>query len=161
MANNRKYFFAKSATITFTTDGGTAIAVGHLQNVKINRTADMVDLRSASSTKRQDVGQSNQAIPISAEVKSIDAELLGDILSPTGANWTTGTATLSSLEDVQYPAFFDIEAAVDDTSGKALTVTVKNVVFADLPILVGNADEWVGWPIEGVGDDLTIVESTS
>lgn len=158
MGTNRKYFYAKSATIAYHTDGGTDIDVGHLQNVEIRVESDHVELRDAGTNKRAAVGQHNIRVPVKAEIKSIDADLLGDILSPSGSNYTAGTGTLSTIEDTAIPALFDVIATVDSDAGKTLTVTVRNVAFPNLPILIGTMGQWVSWNIEGVGNDMTFVE---
>ena len=158
MSENVKYPFCKTATITYQTDGGTNIDVGHLQNVEIRATGEQTDLFAADSIKRQDVFRHSMKVSVKAEVKSIDHDLLFDILSPTKAN--VSSQTLSSIEDVSQMAYFDVIATLEDTAGKTITITVRNVVFKDLPILVGTMGEWVSWTLEGEGNDVTIVKES-
>ena len=159
MTTERKYFYAKTATIAFQPDGGTAIDVGSLQNVEIRELADYVELRSAGTNQRVDVAQHNQRVEVTATINEIDMELIADILSPSGTNWTSGTGTLSGIEDTDTASLFDVVATVTSTANKLLTVTVSNVYFPDIPVLVGTPGEWVGWELSGTGDDVSIVEA--
>lgn len=155
----RKYFYAKLATIEFKQDGGTSLSVGVLQNVEIRAKGEKVDLEGCGSNLRQGEAIKKWRVSVRGEVKAIDMELLADILSPTRSKWTSGTGTLSGIEDTDQASLLDVVATVTSTGNKLLTVTAKNVVFEDLPILVGSYGEWVSWELEGEGDDLTIVEA--
>lgn len=152
------YFFGETATIQFKQDGGTAIAVGVMQGVEIRAKYETVDLEGCGSIKRQGIATKKVRPSVKGTVKKIDIDLLGDILSPTRAKYTGGT--LTEIEDTDLPSFFDVVAAVKDENGKTLTVTVHNVVFPDLPLLVASWGEYVEWELSGEGDDASFVKAT-
>jgi hypothetical protein len=155
----RKYFYGKTATIDFKQDGGTSITVGVLQGVEIRFVAEHVDLEGCGSVLRQGIARKKIRVKVKGTVRSMQLQLLADIVSPTHSKWTSGTGTLSGTEDSDQVSLFDVVAVCNDQNGKAYTVTAKNVVFPDLPMLVGTYGEWVEWELSGEGDDVTAVEA--
>jgi len=155
MTSDREYFFGKTATISFKQDGGTAIDVGILQDAEIRAVSETVDLEGTGSTLRQGIAIKKWRVTAKGTMKKIDFLLIADICSPTRANWTAGTGVLSGIEDTDTPSYFDVTLTCNSDTGKALTATAKNVVFKDIPVMVGTYGEWVEWSMEGEGDDFT------
>lgn len=158
MTTERPYFYGKTATISFKQDGGTAIDVGYLQNIEIRATPERVDLEGCGSVLRQDAAVKKWRVTVRGTVKAVDFALMADICSPSGANWTDGTGTFTGIENTDTMSLFDVVATCDDPNGKTLTVTAKNVIFEDIPLLVGTYGEWVEFEMTGEGDDFTAVE---
>ena len=159
MTTDREYFFGKTATISFKPDGGTAIDVGVLQGVEITAVPELVDLEGCGSVKRVGIAIKKWRVTVTGTVRAVDFALIADICSSSGTSWTDGTGTFTGIEDTDTPSYFDVTSTVDSDEGKELSVTAKNVVFKDLPILVGTYGEWVEWALEGEGDDFTAVET--
>ena len=149
-----KTYFARTATIEIQPDGGTAIPVGHLQNVEITVEYEEEPLTACGSIKIQDICNKDVKVTVKAELLKIDIDLTGDILSPTGTTYTSG-GTLTSIEDTCTASLFDVVATIDATDGTTLTATVSDVTFPTVPIISASKDDgWVPFPYEGTGRDL-------
>lgn len=159
MTTEREYFYGKTATISFKPDGGTQIDVGVLQGVEIIAVPEYVDLEGAGTTKRVGAAIKKWRVTCRGTMKAIDFALIADICSSSGASWTNATGVFTGIEDTDTPSYFDVVAAVTSDDGKPLTVTAKNVIFKDVPVLVGTWGEWVEFELEGEGDDFTAVET--
>jgi len=159
MTTEREYFYGKTATISFKPDGGTAIDVGLLQGCEVIAVPEYVDLDGCGSTKRVGVAIKKWRVTCRGTIRATDFALIADICSSSGTSWTSGTGVFTGIEDTDTPSYFDVTLAVNSDAGKALTVTAKNVVFKDVPVLVGTYGEWVEWELEGEGDDFTATET--
>jgi len=153
-----KHYFARTATLSYKPDGGTAITMGYLQNVEITVEYEEEFLEACGSLKIQDRCNKAFKVKVKAENINIDVDLLGDILSPSGTNYTTGTDTLTGIEDTHTVSLFNLTATVTATDGSTYTVNVDNVSFPTVPLLSGSKDDaWVPFPFEGTGDDADFV----
>jgi len=159
MTTEREYFYGKTATISFKPDGGTAIDVGVLQSTEITAVPEIVDLEGCGTVKRVGAAIKKWRVTCRGVIRAIDFALIADICSSSGSSWTSATGVFTGIEDTDTPSYFDVTAVCNSDAGKALTVTAKNVIFKDIPILVGTYGEWVEWELEGEGDDYTATET--
>ena len=150
-------YHGNTATIEFQPDGGTAITVGWLQNVEVSVEFEESEMTACGSIKIQDRRKYVTRVKLKAEVKKMDIPLLADILTPSGTYYNGTTGTVTAIEDTNVQSLFDVVAAVESTGGKDLTATVSNVVFNNLPLIVAAKDDYVGWELEGIGDDVKLV----
>ena len=149
-----KTYFARLATIEIQPDGGTAISVGHLQNVEITVEYEEETLTACGSIKIQDICNKDVKVNVKAELLRIDIDLTGDVLSPTGTTYTSG-GTLTGIEDTCTVSLFDVVATIEATDGAVLTATVSDVTFPTVPIMSASKDDgWVPFPYEGIGRDI-------
>lgn len=152
-------YHGNTATIVFQPDGGTAITVGWLQNVEVTVEYEESEMTSCGTIKIQDRRKHVVRVKVKAEVKRMDIPLLADILTPSGTYYNGTTGTVTAIEDTNVQSLFDVVAAVTstDATAKALTATVTNVVFNTLPLIIATKDDYVGWELEGIGDDVKLV----
>ena len=149
-----KTYFARMATLVIQPDGGTAISVGHLQNVDITVEYEEEPLTACGSIKIQDVCNKDVKVTVKAEFLRIDIDLMGDVLSPSGTNYTSG-GTLTGIENTCTSSLFDVVGTITATDDATLTATVSDVTFPTVPIISASKDDgWVPFPYEGTGRDL-------
>ena len=150
-------YHGNTATLSITTDGGTSMPIGWLQNVDITVEAEESEMTACGSIFIQDRRVFVRRVKVKAEINQIDEDLLFDVLAPSGTNVSGGTMT--SMEDTNVVSLYDIISSVTDTSGNTLTATVDDVDFKDLPIIIATKDDYVGWPIEGIGVQMALVKA--
>ena len=150
-------YHGNTATLSIATDGGTSMPIGWLQNVDITVEAEESEMTACGSIFIQDRRVFVRRVKVKAEINQIDEDLLFDVLAPSGTNVSGGTMT--SMEDTNVVSLYDITSSVTDTSGNTLTATVDDVDFKDLPIIIATKDDYVGWPIEGIGVQMALVKA--
>ena len=150
-------YHGNTATLSIATDGGTSMPIGWLQNVDITVEAEESEMTACGSIFIQDRRVFVRRVKVKAEINQIDEDLLFDVLAPSGTNVSGGTMT--SMEDTNVVSLYDIISSVTDTSGNTLTATVDDVDFKDLPIIIATKDDYVGWPIEGIGVQMALVKA--
>ena len=153
-----KTYFARFATLSFAPDGGTAITIGHLQNVEITVEYEEEFLTACGSIKIQDRCNKDVKVKVKAELLQIDIDLTGDMLSPSGTTYTAGTDTLTGIENTSTVSLYDVVGTITTTAGDTLTATVSDVSFPTVPIISASKDDgWVPFGYEGTGADLALV----
>ena len=152
-------YHGNTATIEFQPDGGTAITVGWLQDVEVYVEFEESEMTACGSIKIQDRRKHVTRVKVKATLNKMDIPLLADILTPSGTYYNGTTGTVTAIEDTNVQSLFDIVVAVEstDATGKDLTATVSNVVINNLPLIVAKKDDYVGWELEGIGDDVHVV----
>jgi len=150
-------YHGNTATISISTDGGTSMPVGWLQNIDITVEAEESEMTACGSIFIQDRRVFVKRVMVKAELNQMDEDFLFDILAPSGTNVDGGTMT--SMEDTNVVSLYDVVGTVTDTAGNTLTATASDVDFKDIAIIVATKDDYVGWPIEGIGVQLALVKA--
>lgn len=147
------------------TDGSTSTPVAGIQNVTIIPSMSLENLFTADSIKREEVLQHEFVCQVEIGYSLWDVALI--------KNWLDGQggSTSTSLTDTSDPQKFELTLTLPsvrsnsvlggDVSGDGTDqpVTVKNIVFEEMPLVDASRGEWIQWDLSGEGDDITQVET--
>lgn len=145
----RNEYHGHDMTLSMQTSAGTSIPVGVIHDVDIIESVEIDEQESADSIKRENVKQRSYRVNVSATVGSIDVAMIHQWQGGSGASST-------GMVDTGDPAQFQITGAVTPQGGSTdLQAVVEGVTFPEMPVFSASEDAWIGFDLQGTGDDIT------
>lgn len=152
------YWFDDFTTLDLTLQDDTDIPAAGIQGVTIVPSTNIEHLFTADSIKADTRKQDEFTVDVQIDYSLWDITVLQEWMS---GDSSAGTPPISQ-SDTSDPATFKIDATFNNAdASEALNATVEHITFPEMPVIDGSRGEFVERGLEGTGEDLTGVESTS
>lgn len=152
------YWFDDFTTLDLKIQDGTDIPAAGIQGVTIVPSTNIEHLFTADSIKADTRKQDEFTVDVQIDYSLWDITVLQEWMS---GDSSPGTPPISQ-SDTSDPATFKIDGVFNNADASAaLNATVEDITFEEMPVVDGSRGEFVEWGLEGTGEDLTGVESTT
>ena len=153
-------FFADTLTLTVSSSGGSAIAVGIIEGVDIVAEFENVELFGSETIKREDVARTKLRVPLTFKTYKFHPELYAYAMGQQNvAKGVEGESSANEsqgvINDSNTVPLFEIRGTITGKNGEAFKCKVTEAYFEAIPLPIP-AGEFVGPEFSMIGKDLVV-----